>query len=357
MKRILFLLILCSLPPSAFAQEDPWQPPKPSSNDWDWIRLGSGEWLGGELKGLREEKVEFDSDELNLLTLDWSDVAAIYSPRLHTYGFEHLEEVTGTATLEGDTLRVRVGNDVKTYPRYEMLSIIEGEMKEISFWSLKISGNSTIRAGNVDQKDYQAMVILKRAHPKSLLSFNYTGNLGEVSGEENVNNHRVALAFDYLITRNFFVTPFQGDLYSDRFQNIDTRGSAGAGLGYFVKRGSPFEWSINLAGGYQSTTFESVEPGQDLEESSGSIITGTAFEWDITGDIDFDFLWQGNFATSGSVSNFYHTQALFSLELTDVLDFDVSFTWDRVEDPTPREDGTVPEKDDFRTGVGLGLDF
>jgi len=44
-----------------------WLPPTPKPEKFDWIQLKSGEWLKGELKVLYDKKLEFDSDELNLL--------------------------------------------------------------------------------------------------------------------------------------------------------------------------------------------------------------------------------------------------------------------------------------------------
>ena len=38
---------------------------------YDWLRLTSGEWLKGELKRMREDDVEFDSDKLDLVQFDW----------------------------------------------------------------------------------------------------------------------------------------------------------------------------------------------------------------------------------------------------------------------------------------------
>ena len=42
----------------------------PVDETFDWIQLTSGEWLKGELKVLYNYKLEFDSDELDLLTFE-----------------------------------------------------------------------------------------------------------------------------------------------------------------------------------------------------------------------------------------------------------------------------------------------
>ena len=46
-----------------------------------------------------------------------------------------------------------------------------------------------------------------------------------------------------------------------------------------------------------------------------------------------------------------------SVELNKFLDLDVTFQWERVGDPEPDTDGEIPEKDDFRITVGLGIEF
>ena len=48
-----------------------------TSGGFDWIELTSGEWLKGEIKSMQNDKLEFDSDKLGLLTLDWEDVRQV----------------------------------------------------------------------------------------------------------------------------------------------------------------------------------------------------------------------------------------------------------------------------------------
>ena len=44
-------------------------------------------------------------------------------------------------------------------------------------------------------------------------------------------------------------------------------------------------------------------------------------------------------------------------DLISHLDLDISLVWDRVQDPEPAADGTVPNKDDFQLIVGIGYEF
>lgn len=43
----------------------------PEDNKFDWIQLTSDEWLKGDLKALYDYKLEFDSDNLELLTFSF----------------------------------------------------------------------------------------------------------------------------------------------------------------------------------------------------------------------------------------------------------------------------------------------
>jgi long-subunit fatty acid transport protein len=46
-----------------------------------------------------------------------------------------------------------------------------------------------------------------------------------------------------------------------------------------------------------------------------------------------------------------------SVDLTDDLELDVSFVWDRVNEPAANANGVVPLPDDFRTTVGVSWTF
>jgi hypothetical protein len=82
MRRFTFVAAMSAiallLPGAAAAQSDPepWQPAAPDGLpvDFDWIRLPSDEWLKGEILHMYDDELEFDSDELGVLSFDfgWS---------------------------------------------------------------------------------------------------------------------------------------------------------------------------------------------------------------------------------------------------------------------------------------------
>ena len=213
------------------------------------------------------------------------------------------------------------------------------------------------RAGNTDQADLQSNILVRRRATRLKTDLTYLGNYSETNDIRTVSNHRADLTFNYLLTRGFFITPFSGGLYSDEFQNIDRRATLAAGVGVFAVRRSGLDWYFQLGGGYQSTTFQSVEEGAPTGDESAMIIPSTSLEMDITGQLELDFSYNAQITIPDPKGTIHHAFALFSYELGSWLDFDTSLTWDRIENPQRDADGNLPVQDDFRTAFGLGLDF
>ena len=357
-RALLLASLLALVPPGPGLAQDDWAPPEPSPESLDWLKLNSGEWLRGEIQYLSDENLEFDSEELDLLHLDWGDVAELRSPRILTYAFEDdTRHYPGTATMRDGRFQIRVGDEVLGFPRDRILTIIEGRPREINFWSAKLGLGLIGRSGNTDQADLNSTVIIRRRSTRAFLDVQYLANYSETNSVRTVENQRAEAKFDYLISKGFFITPAAGGLFSDAFQNIDLRWTAAAGLGYFLVRRSGLDWNVQLGGGYLSTRFVSVQPGEEEEETSGNLTFATSLEMDLTGDLELDLNYNTQVTIPDPEGTIHHAFALFSYEWTSLLDLDFSFTWDRVKNPKRDAEGNLPKKDDFRTSVGIGLDF
>lgn len=53
----------------------------------------------------------------------------------------------------------------------------------------------------------------------------------------------------------------------------------------------------------------------------------------------------------------HHAVSTLSVELTKRFDLDVSFVWDRTQNPKPDINAVVPQQDDFHLTLGLGVRF
>lgn len=338
------------------AKAPAWSPPEPKPEKDDWIRLKSGEWLRGEIKSLRRDDLEFDSEELDDLELDWDDVVEVRTSRRYTVVFQDRTTTTGTLLIRDGMLTV-YGDTEQRYARDRILSIVPGEARELNYWTGKISVGLSLRSGNTDQSEFTALAFLRRRGPHSRFDLQYNGTIGTLDGTENVHNHRLAGKWDVFLTRHFFVTPLFMEYFRDRFQNIDVRLTPGAGLGYVLIDTKDFDWEVEGGGAYQYTRFDSVGVGEDRVEEEGAARFATSASIDITDDVEFRLDYALTFGVPETQDAYHHALALLSVEIFNDLDLDISFIWDRVETPRPDEDGNRPDRDDFRLTVGLGFEF
>ena len=115
---------------------DPWDDfmPPPDSK-FDWIQLTSGEWLKGDFKVLYDYKLEFDSDELDLLEFDFEDVKRMRTRGMKTLFIEGDGGRRDTSILRGmleineDQVVLRRSEHEVVIPRDNVISIADGRQR------------------------------------------------------------------------------------------------------------------------------------------------------------------------------------------------------------------------------------
>jgi len=350
------LVVLCAAAMPADAQE--WHPIGPSKDTKDWLQLKSGEWLRGNMDLFRDLKMEFDSDELDDLVIDWDDIAAFRFPREMTFVFEGQRIYAGSASMRDGTIRINTEDGPVDLPRSNLLSIIEGKPSEWNFWSINANLGYTQRTGNTEQTDLVTRLYLKREATRSRLSIGLNATYSEAGSEEIVDNHNGTVSLDMFISHKFYITALSYEYYSDKFQNIDYRNTIGAGVGYFVFRNSTVEWSFGIGGGYQVTTYLSVEEGASGDSKTGSIVPSMDLDWDITNNIELDMEYSSRLGVPDIDNSTHHASADLSFDIyRDIFEVTFSFIWDRVDNPKAFEDGTRPEKNDLKLVFGFGLEI
>ena len=330
-----------------------WVPPE---DGFDWIQLKSGEWLKGRLKGMQERKLDFDSEELKLLTFDWQDIRQVRSARLNEMLFVDREKLTGSVLVTPEQVTVG-GAESRTVPRSELQSITPGGARERDYWSGNVSMGLSLRSGNTKSEDFNAQASLQRRTPATRLKFDYIGNISSADGTENANNHRVNTEFDYWVSRRLYLILPQAEYYMDPFQNIDKRVTLGGGVGYDLIDRSGLEWNVSTGPAYQQTWFNSVPAGEANPRGQAALTFGSKFDWQITRRIDLILEYRGQYTSREVGETLHHAVGTLSVELTKRFDLDVSLVWDRVQNPKPELGGAVPEQDDFRLTLGLGVRF
>jgi len=322
---------------------------------YDWIQLKSGEWLRGTLHGMQNRTLEFESDELDDLSFDWKDVHQVILPQA-LVSFGDRESAWGRVRVDRENVTVSGGEEV-TFPRYDLVGIAPGSPREIDYWSGRFNIGLNLRSGNTEQTDLVTKARLERRTSVTHFKIEYTGNFNQVAGTETVNNQRVTETFDFFLTRRTFLRVPLAEYYHDPFQNIDARLTAGGGVGYYLIDTPRTEWLVAGGPGYRHMRFDTVQPGEPEAESTPAVFLQSSFMIELTKRIDFELDYQMIRANEGSGGATQHGSATLEIDLTRRLDLDVSFNWDRIGNPQPDSTGLVPERDDFRTSLSLGVKF
>jgi putative salt-induced outer membrane protein YdiY len=338
-------------------QNQPWEPPPPTPDAFDWIQLKSGEWLKGEFKVLYKKTLEFDSDELDLLELDWKNVNQIRGYRFFTVRFEGPITVRGFLQVTEDKVFIIVGGDRKEFERSQLVAISAGEPKEINYWSAKINFGLSLSSGNTEQTQWSTIANIKRRTSATRFIIDWLGNFSETEGEQTINNQRLNTHFDVFKSRKYYFTPFFGEYFRDPFSNISSRVTVGAGMGYQIIDTSKTEWDVAGGPAYQKTRFDSVQAGQNESESTPAFVLGSNFDTELTQAVDSILRYNFQIVNKESGAYNHHFIAALETEITRWLDIDISFVWDRIRDPQPNADGAVPKQNDYYLILGLGVDF
>ena len=328
---------------------------------FDWVRMVSGEWLKGEMKRMRDDNLEFDSDKLDMQNIDFADVTHVHSPVVNTYVFDDRISATGLAVITPDKVIVETDEGTKTFPRSELESIVAGGEREKDWWSMKLRFGLTLNKGNTDQLTYDIKFNTRREDEITLLDLTYNTTFGRTGGVQNVNRHLGEEDFKVFLSSRWFVVPLFGQLFNDRFQNIQFRATPAAGAGVTIIDKPNVAWDFQTGVGYQYLNYKDVSgtPGVTNPQNDGFIPLYTYADFDITGDIDLTLSWLTNLVFT-TIGNTNHTgRADLAIELTSVLDLDIAFLYLRTEQPAPPPDPLDPaiKKNDYQLVVGISLEL
>jgi putative salt-induced outer membrane protein YdiY len=355
---LLALIFIASASVTATAAEDEesWQPAPPMPDTFDWIQLTSGEWLKGKITALFDDSFEFDSKELDDLTLDWEDIQQIRSARTLQVAFLDDIVATGKLLLDGDVVRV-MGEEEYESTRSQILSITAGGTRRLDYWSGDVGVGLNIRSGNTDQTEYNASVNLKRRSPMNRIKIDYLGNFTETNSETTADNQRATAAWNRFLSDRFYVTPIYGELYRDPFQNVANRYTIGVGLGYDLVDTSKVDWSVDAGVAYQKTSFDDV-PEEDADSTnSPALVLGTDYENKLTKWMEYFFKFNFSIVNEESGKYTHHLETGFEFDLWGDFDFDVTWIWDRIQEPQQNADESYPEQDDYRMIFALSYKF
>lgn len=329
----------------------------PPIDEYDWIQLTSDEWLKGELISLYDDELTFESDNLGRLSIDWEDVRILRSHGTLSVNVQGLDTLSGKLLVDELHILIDDTDITRKYSRKKLVSITPSAFRELDNWSADATLGFNIRQGNADTIEYNLQLGLERRTTGSRIALDYLGNFNETEGQQIANNHRLNGNYDKFRGNRLFWRPLIGQYFRDIFQNIDHQGTLETGLGYELIDNAITDWTVSAGLGINYIRYRSVEVGRDRGQRSPAFTMGTNFETELTSWMDYLFLAHVTFLDEDSGSYQHHLLTTLSTELTGRLNLDVSFIWDRIQNPQVRADGSVPEKDDYRLMLGLGFEF
>jgi putative salt-induced outer membrane protein YdiY len=258
--------------------------------------------------------------------------------------------------VNGDEVTV-VGAETRTVGRGDVLTITSGPPKEINFWSAKVFLGVIVREGNSEVYETNVQANVKRRTTRNRTVIDFVGNQNHTDGVDVSDNQRASAGWDLFVSKRFFVKPVFGEYFRDPFQNIGSRVTLGVGVGYQLIDTAKIDWQVSGGPAYQETSYDSVVTGMDDTESTPAAIVGTTASWDISKWMEFDGAYNAQIVNEESGTYNHHMLLSFETDITSLIDFDISWIWDRIQDPVPDIAGIEPEQDDFRTTVGLTFEF
>jgi len=324
--------------------------------DEDWVWLKSGEFLIGKIEDLYDEKLAFDSDDLGDLKIKWKDISRINSRQLFTIRTVSGGVITGTIALEDGVLIISNNRQHKVNQE-DMMTLIAGLETGTNIWQGKVTFGANLSSGNTNKLEYNTNAELSRHTTTSRIKASYTAIIGETNNVQTDENHRFLMTYDVYSDKDLFFRPIDLSLYRDPLQNVNSRLNLGMGIGYqFIDDGDQ-ELEMNLGPSYLYTKYEYADAQLNKSDSSLAVSLSLDYEREIHDKIDFELSYKLT-ATEADLGGYLqNTKLNFDIELTDVLDFEITFFWDRVNNPLGDIDGLPLEKNDFRLAFGLGVSF
>jgi hypothetical protein len=334
-----------------------WVPPTVGHDGADWVQLKSGEWLRGQLKYIQDKEVQFDSDELDEQTLKLKDVRQVYTAHRMYTQFESEKPVLGNVVVSNDVVTV-MGPESVSQP-LELLTGItpSGGKTGMRNWSGKATVGVSMQSGNNSQTTVNTSAELARRTPNTTFLLDYLGNYSQANGVQNANNYRVNLSYDIRVSRDWFVRPVQFEYYKDPLANIAYRLTDGVSAGYYIFDRNDLEWTVSAGPAFQYTKFATVEPGQPDTASTPAGVFESNFKYDLTSRLTFIQTLQSVVTKREAGQYTHHAVTTLEFEIKRHLNLDDSFIWDYLQNPQPRDGGSIPEKSDYYLTVGFGVRF
>ena len=339
---------------------DKWLPPTPVFlQQFDWLKLTSGEWLKGDIVVMYDDELEFDSDQFGKKIFDWEDVEELRSRYDQQIRFANGQVKRGFLIISNNHIVLISDGKEEHYPLTELLSISPSAEKRKNLWNGKVSLGIDINRGNTKQLDYSARIKLERSTPYTRLKTDYIFNYSKSTELETdrviSNNSRFSASIDWFYNKYIFFRMLDYEYLSDLQQNINSRNTLGLSIGYHLFNNKRLEWDITLGPSYQKTDYNLLT--DPTNQQSGVIAFASALEYKFSSKINFLIDYQLQFVQreSGKRNTFF--KALVEFDLSDKFDVDLGFYLDRIASPVQSAEVTTVKPNDYKLMISLGYNY
>ncbi len=356
-------LVTSLIPPAQDNLVEVNKPPLELTERFDWLTLRTDELLKGDILSMYDDEIEFDSEELKILTFDWEKVSGLKSKGMQSVQVSDGSVIDGWIVLKDNVMTISRNGQVHTYPKSEILSIASAATSALDIWSADINLGANISKGNAEKFDYTFSALAQRRTSSSRFKINYVGNFSAnkdaETGEriETANSQLLTSSHDIFIDSKIFFRAVDLEYYSDIFQNIDSRLTAGVALGYHLYDEKRFSWDVTAGPSYQKTIFSNVLEEENRTEKSGVLTLGTTFDVEINKEIDFKADYQVQVVQESAGEYIHRLETGVEIDLVNDFELDLTLYIDRTEKPHQDDNGDIPFKNDYRFVVSLGYSF
>ena len=337
--------------------QEKWENLSPTPYKCDWVKTKSGEWFKGEIKGLFDDKLEFDSDEVGIYSFKFEDVVEIKSYHIINVNIEDVASFSGILRLKNNKITIIQGDNSYEFERKYIISFAPYGDKERNLWTGKVTFSFDVREGNSNQYDYNTKINLMRRTAISRLTLDYLGRISSKDKVENANDHRLNEKYDMYLTRSFFWTPVFSEFYTDKYKNIDKQLTLGLGIGYTFIDTKRTNWSFSGGPAFLYTKYDTVHNSDSLSEYSPALELSTKYEIELSKITDITYDYKLTYTDNSAGTYKHHMVLVFENDLTSWLDIDLTGVWDYILRPVESDVGEIPERSDFQILVGLGVEF
>jgi len=336
---------------------------------WEWLRLKTGETIGGDFHGMRDGRLLFNSDEFGEVNLKWKSVREFYSSSPVTVVLMDYTTHVGPVRMDdNETVVVETAGGPVTVQKTNIMRINPSGLTELSNWYLNVSAGVNLANATVNQLAISGRTRIARDGEYTRLTLTHDFSFGRTQDEAGLttdtSNHQWGLLkLDYFVSRLFYVTLASTHLGYDILQNIGVRVTPGAGVGFHILDGGP-DFDLEFSGAYQYTSFHSVLAGDDDDSQGGGGGYRIYFDWDpiprilgVTVEHRGFIIYSDDAGQNPLGQSTFRTSATIEFDIGFIFNLDLTLTHDRVVEPRQEADGTIPQADTWTMIVGLGLEL